>query len=56
MGDDKMVEKNNKIITQGIVKTERAVSKDGSSYIEKTLNVYGEDFKEIKKIFDKRWD
>ncbi len=44
-----------KKVQQGIIKTERKIAKDNSGYTEKTLNVYGENLKDIKKIFDEEW-
>lgn len=51
-----MSEKKLKKIQQGIVKSERKITLDGTGYVEKTLNVYGENLKEINKIFQKEWN
>jgi ribosome recycling factor len=58
-----MSKKNNTIVPptteekvrQGIIKSERKIAKDGSGYVEKVLNVYGDDLEKIKKVFDEKW-
>ena len=54
-GEEKMTDEK-KVKKCGMIRSERKIAKDGSGYVEKVLNIYGDDLGEVKKVFNEGWE